>query len=205
MGSIARQLGLDWDVEFRFVAADLDEAARRTATLARAVDRALSLVYAPLTGEIGREKNEKKRPESEAYAPRTLPLPFPAPALSHRLGAELLGAGLRVAPRAQILTGSLSQPVTVDYRVERGAAEAAVEVLSARRQPRALMVVDRTVADFHMLERGAYRGLLIAVYDEEGPAAQTRLLDRFVAASPVRTILVPSGSAALEIQRRLAA
>src|SRR5262249_38003008 len=43
---IAQQLDLGWDTEFRFTAPDLDEALRRLAVLARAVDQSLSLIQA---------------------------------------------------------------------------------------------------------------------------------------------------------------
>lgn len=176
---IARGLDIEWDgAEFRFCAPDLETVARRTAVLARAVDRALTLIPT-----------------------RTRPTTAP---LHARLLAEFRQAGLSVVHRATIVIPPLPE-VTVDFRLYRNHSEAAVEMLAARTERGAAIAIDRAVSSFHLLSRGKYPGLLVAVYDEEGATAATPLLDRFRSAAPERTLLLPSHDAVHGIVRRLAA
>ncbi len=93
----------------------------------------------------------------------------------------------------------------MDFRLSRNHSEAAVETLAARTERGAAIAIDRAVSSFHLLSRGKYPGLLVAVYDEEGAAATTPLLDRFRSAAPERTLLLPSYDAVHGIVRRLAA
>ena len=178
MRRIARRLMLDWDTAFSFRAATLDEAAARTPLLAQAVDQSLSLL-------TPRQRRA-------------------APALHRELAAELMRAGLNVVHRAKIRAGN-DVEVTVDYRLQRGRREAAVEVLGGLTKPSALIAVDRTAADFRELEEAHYSGLLVAVVDEGSPAALPRLRQRFDAARPSSSIVLPAGKAVPLILERLAA
>ncbi len=180
---IATTSGVEWNGEFRFTAPDLETAMRRIGGLVIAVDRALALLQP-------RPKRSK--------------LPLRA-----RLGEELRAAGqalrLQVEPNARIVISPDHHPIQVDYRLRRDEADAAVEVLSGRSQQGVSTAVDHIIANFHELAHGGYRGLLIAVYDEDSRAAESRYRRRFEAAKPEHAILVPGSSAIATLIERLAA
>ena len=78
-------------------------------------------------------------------------------------------------------------------------------MLGGLTKPSALIAVDRTAADFRELEEAHYSGLLVAVVDEGSPAALPRLRQRFDAARPSSSIVLPAGKAVPLILERLAA
>lgn len=51
MKQIARELGIEWDIDFSYQESTLERAIQRLVTLARAVDRSLSLIQPPLARE----------------------------------------------------------------------------------------------------------------------------------------------------------
>jgi hypothetical protein len=176
--AIANALELEWDAEFRFSAPDLDSAARRIAVLARAVDQSLTLVHTRQRRAGG--------------------------ALREQLGRDLREAGLRATRRARIRPHGEERGVMVDYRVQRNGSEGAVEVLGGRTFQGAAISVDRAVATFHILERLQYRGRLFAVYDEDSPAGELELRERFRSAGPRGAMLLPGSEAVPTILDELA-
>jgi hypothetical protein len=78
-----------------------------------------------------------------------------------------------------------------------------VEVLAGRTQRSASAAVDRAIVDFHALARVDYPGLLVAIYDEESPAGDPRLRERFRSAGPERSLLLPTSEAVSTIVQRL--
>ncbi len=180
---IATTSGVEWNGEFRFTAPDLDTAIRRLSGLVIAVDRALALL--------------QTRPQRSK-----LPL-------RERLGEELRAAGqelrLQVEPNARIVLSPENHPIQVDYRLRRDGADAAVEVLSGRSQQGVSTAVDHIIANFHELAHGGYKGLLVAVYDEDSRAAESRYRRRFEAAKPEHALLIPGSSATATLIERLAA
>jgi hypothetical protein len=174
---IGREAGIEWDTEFAYTATDLQSAVERMSDLARAVDRSLTLLHSRA---------------SRGLAP-----------LAARLRDGLREAGLKVEGGARIeLDG---QRVRVDYRVVRNSSEAAVEILGGRSRQGAAQSIDHAVTNFHVLRRGLYPGLLVGVYDEDSPAAATELRDRFLAARPEETLLLPGSDAIATLADRLAA
>ena len=93
----------------------------------------------------------------------------------------------------------------VDYRLVKNGREAAVELLAGRTQQGAASAVDHTIANFNVLHRSGYHGLLAAVYDEESTASQPRLIERFQSGTPEGTLLLPGSRAAGVLRERLVA
>lgn len=174
---IGREAGIQWDTEFAYTATDLQSAVERLSDLARAVDRSLTLLHSRA---------------SRGLAP-----------LAARLRDGLREAGLKVEGGARIVLDG--RRVRVDYRVVRNASEAAVEILGGRSRQGAAQSIDHAVTNFHVLRRGLYGGLLVGVYDEDSPAAATELQDRFLAARPEDTLLLPGSEAIATLAERLAA
>jgi len=178
---IARILDLECEdgTEFCYVSNDLEAAMMRLNVLSMAVNRALSLLHA-------------KPPRLKV-------------ALRERLLETFRSAGLEVKRDAQITSGQSELSVTVDYRVNSKRKEAAVEVLSGRTRAGAQGVVDRTAANFNVLAKGGYRGLLVAVYDEQSIAAHGALRERFLEAGPKNVLLLSGNGEERQIVERLAA
>lgn len=176
---IASALELEWRDEFRFIAEDLESAMRGVSVLSIAVNRALSLVHA--------------RPVR------------PTQPLRARLGDAFREAGLKVKQRAKIIAQRSELAVTVDFRLQSQSHEAAIEVLTSRTEGGAQSVVDKAAANFNVLARGGYSGLLVAVYDEASPAGRGSVRERFLQAGPDNMMVLPGARAEHEIISRLAA
>lgn len=174
---IARELALDWDTEFSFIATDLKSALRRIPSLLRAVDQSLALP---------RGRGSRSQAVFE-----------------QRLAEKLREAGLTVLRRHAVDT-QRGESVRVDYLVRRNGSEAAVELLGGSTTSRASSSVDRASANFRLLERGGYRGLRIAVYDELSAAASEKLRARFAQVSPPHVLLLPAREAVSRIVMELA-
>jgi hypothetical protein len=177
MAQIARECGIDFDVEFSYQATGVEAAIGGLSQLARAVDRTLTLL-AP-TVSRGRML------------------------LRARLRDDMRRAGLHVEQRPRIDLGGLQ--VRVDYRVGRDQNEAAVELLGGQTGHGATQSVDRAVTNFHLLHGGNYQGTLAAIFDEDSAAAGAVFRERFAAASPADTLLIPSSEAVEVLRVRLAA
>ncbi len=173
---IANRLHMNWDGEFSYTEQDLESAVRRVAVLARAVDMSLSLLHARA---------------------RRSQVPF-----RKQLSLGFRQAGLTVQPGARIVTSGESS-VTVDYEVRRNGTRAAVELLTAQTVSGAFISVDHIIGNFHTLARGAYPGLLFAVYGEDSPGGNPQIRQRFKDASPDRAELLSQEDAVSEIVERL--
>lgn len=175
---IAKELSLEWDGEMYFTEPALASAMNRIAVLARAVDRSLSLPG----GRPPRRKGDVRS----------------------RLREQLMNFGLTVTQRTRPEMPNGMRPVVVDQLVRRNGSQAAVEILTAKTEGGAVISVDRAIANFHVLDHYDYQGAMIAVYDRQSPTSSPRLLERFNAAKPEATIIVPDEQAAKAIQERLA-
>ena len=176
---IAHELMLDWRGEFYATASDLKDALRRVSVIGLAVGRALSLL---------RPRPSRVRPPLRAQFEK-----------------DLQHADIRMYRDARIAVGPEQHPVLVDYRLVKNGREAAVELLAGRTQQGAASAVDHTIANFNVLHRSGYHGLLAAVYDEESTASQPRLIERFQSGTPEGTLLLPGSRAAGVLRERLVA
>lgn len=169
-------LSVSKDGRIGFEADDLATVAARTAVLALAVDRALSVVAAHAQG---------------------------APAAGRQaLMGELSDRGVRVAPRQRVRLNN-DGSVQVDVLATGSAGVAAIEYLSGNRPENATVSVDRAIVNLIQLDRG-WQGRLFAVYDEASYAADAKLRSRFASAAPSKARLLPLASAAGEIAKALA-
>lgn len=147
MRQIAHELGMEWDADFSYQSRNLTRALEKMAILAQGVDRALSLTSV----RAGRQ-------------PQTL---------DRELAQQFRGYGIGVKRNSRIQLREGGPTVNVGFHLMGKQREAAVEVLSGE----TYSVYDHASANFAILKKGNWQGLLFAIYDEE--AEGTAQLDRF--------------------------
>lgn len=168
---IADELELDWDTDFRFQASSVDEAVRRIATLARAVDRGIAHIHARTAGS-GTQLRDKL---AESFRLRGLTVDTER----IRLGQDL-------------------PLVSVDLQLRSEISRMAVEILSGATTSGASGSINRAAMEFNILARHGYPGKMAAVYDKDSAVAVGPHLARFKAASP-DSIILPSDEAVPEL------
>lgn len=87
------------------------------------------------------------------------------------------------------------RPITVDILAEKNERQAAIEIIEARSDAGLDRQLDRSLVNLNILDRAAYQGELIMVFDEEILNTDYDAIDRFNHAKPLRALAVSSSEA----------
>ncbi len=176
--SIANKLSLTWNNgEFSYSDTSVDEAVRRLAVLAQAVQQGHELAMRHIQRNIKMTTDE--------------------------LVKELMSRGVAVRSDVPITVPSQPDPIRVALTLERAGHMAVVDFLGGTKSAKSQ--VERIVTDFHILNNSGYQASLFAVYDEESAFQLRKYRTRFENAKPEKATILSSDDAPERITEALKA